>query len=155
MKRLTLCLIHQPPRMLLGMKKRGHGEGKWNGFGGKVQDGETIEGTAQRELHEEVGITASSLTRVGVLTFIYSADLEPMEVHLFRVDDFIGEPIESEEMRPQWFLTDALPFDEMWPDDRFWMPLFLEGKTFTGRFTFDEENNLLEQELHEGDLSYV
>ena len=40
--------------MLLGMKKRGFGTGKWNGFGGKVEVGETVADAAQRELEEEV-----------------------------------------------------------------------------------------------------
>ncbi len=29
-------------QILLGLKKRGFGEGKWNGFGGKVHVGESI-----------------------------------------------------------------------------------------------------------------
>lgn len=44
----TLVLVLQPQRVLLGMKKRGFGAGRWNGFGGKVQDGETIEDGAKR-----------------------------------------------------------------------------------------------------------
>lgn len=47
-KLLTLVLVVQPGRVLLGMKKRGFGAGKWNGFGGKVQPGETIEQAAHR-----------------------------------------------------------------------------------------------------------
>jgi hypothetical protein len=35
-KILTLTIIYQHPRVLLGMKKRGFGAGRWNGFGGKV-----------------------------------------------------------------------------------------------------------------------
>lgn len=35
-KILTLLLIHQQPRILLAMKKKGFGKGKYNGFGGKV-----------------------------------------------------------------------------------------------------------------------
>ena len=41
-KILTLVLIREPARVLLGMKKRGFGQGRWNGFGGKVEKGETI-----------------------------------------------------------------------------------------------------------------
>lgn len=26
----------------------------------------------------------------------------------------------SEEMKPQWFRKDEIPFDTMWPDDRYW-----------------------------------
>lgn len=44
----TLVLVLQPPRILLGMKKRGFGVGLWNGFGGKVQEGESIEEGAKR-----------------------------------------------------------------------------------------------------------
>lgn len=47
-KLLTLVLIHQNTRLLLGMKKRGFGVGRWNGFGGKVQPGETILEAAER-----------------------------------------------------------------------------------------------------------
>lgn len=47
-KLLTLVLVVQPGRVLLGMKKRGFGAGKWNGFGGKVQQGESIVDAARR-----------------------------------------------------------------------------------------------------------
>ena len=43
MRNATLMLIVDENKILLGMKKRGFGEGKWNGFGGKVNEGETIE----------------------------------------------------------------------------------------------------------------
>ena len=47
-KLLTLVIVNEPGRVLLGMKKRGFGAGKWNGFGGKVETGETIEDGARR-----------------------------------------------------------------------------------------------------------
>lgn len=47
-KLLTLLFVLEPGRVLLGMKKRGFGEGRWNGFGGKVQGGETVEEGAIR-----------------------------------------------------------------------------------------------------------
>lgn len=37
--------------ILLGFKKRGLLEGKWNGFGGKVEPGETILEAASRYVH--------------------------------------------------------------------------------------------------------
>jgi 8-oxo-dGTP diphosphatase/2-hydroxy-dATP diphosphatase len=47
-KVFTLALIFREDfsQVLLGMKKRGFGEGKWNGFGGKLDLGETIEQAA-------------------------------------------------------------------------------------------------------------
>lgn len=55
-KVLTLCIVHQNSKVLLVMKKRGFGSGRWNGFGGKVSLEETIEAAAKRELKEEVDI---------------------------------------------------------------------------------------------------
>ena len=53
-KQLTLVAVLKENNILLGMKKRGFGEGRWNGFGGKVETGETIEEGAKRELKEEI-----------------------------------------------------------------------------------------------------
>ena len=47
-KLLTLVLVCNADKVLLGMKKRGFGEGRWNGFGGKVETGETIPEAAVR-----------------------------------------------------------------------------------------------------------
>lgn len=147
-KVLTLCIVHRPPRVLLGMKKRGFGVGKWNGFGGKIREGETIEEAARRELQEEAGIIAADLEPAGVCEFVLVNEPHPLEVHIFRVSDFDGEPAESEEMAPQWFAEHEIPFDRMWPDDRHWMPLFLQGKQFRGRFVFDAAELLIDHELH-------
>ena len=54
-KVLTLVFLRREGEVLLGMKKRGFGEGKWNGFGGKVEAGETIVEAAAREVKEECG----------------------------------------------------------------------------------------------------
>lgn len=136
-KLLTLCIAHKDSRVLLGMKKRGFGAGRWNGFGGKVEDGETVEEAAIRELSEEVGILAGTMTFRGILEFEFENDPKTLEVHVFHVADFTGEPTETEEMRPQWFAIDGIPFDSMWPDDIHWMPYFLAGKKFKGKFLFD------------------
>ena len=49
--------------------------------------------------------------------------------------------METEEMKPQWFLRNKIPYDSMWPDDPYWIPLMLEGKNFTGSFLFDSEGS--------------
>ncbi len=144
---LTLCIIHEPNRVLLAMKKRGFGAGRWNGFGGKVEAGESIVDAALRECLEEGGITPLDLTARGVLTFTFENRPEALEVHLFGATTFEGEPTETEEMRPQWFAFDAIPFDAMWPDDRHWLPRFLSGENLQGSFHFRDENTLLSHEL--------
>jgi 8-oxo-dGTP diphosphatase/2-hydroxy-dATP diphosphatase len=148
-KILTLCIIHQHPKILLGMKKRGFGAGRWNGFGGKVAGEETIEQAAKREIEEEAGIKVENLDKVGVIEFEFKGNPEILQVHVFKSDNFLGQPTESEEMKPQWFHVDEIPFKEMWPDDEHWMPLFLRGKKFRGKFLFGESDVILKQELLE------
>lgn len=148
-KILTLCLVHKHPHVLLGMKKRGFGAGKWNGFGGKVQGGETIELAAIRELKEEANIDVDIIEKMGVINFNWENNPETLEVHLFRTDNFRGEVAESEEMRPQWYHIDEIPFDQMWPDDKHWMPLLFAGKKFQGQFLFDNNNNIVDYQLNE------
>jgi 8-oxo-dGTP diphosphatase/2-hydroxy-dATP diphosphatase len=134
----TLCLVRQTHRILLGMKKRGFGAGRWNGFGGKVHEGESIEDAAKRELSEEAHIEALSLENVGSVHFEFESNQEIVEVNFFRVSDFTGQPVETDEMKPQWFDVAKIPFKDMWSDDAYWMPLFLKGKKFKGRFLFDK-----------------
>ncbi|MFA5098708.1 MAG: 8-oxo-dGTP diphosphatase [Candidatus Paceibacterota bacterium] len=150
-KLLTLCIIHQHPKVLLGMKKRGFGAGRWNGFGGKVSEGESIEEAAKREIREEAGIEVGDFEKVGIIEFEFLGNLEILEVHIFRAKDFSGEPAESEEMKPQWFHVDEIPFGEMWSDDIYWLPLFLEGKKFRGKILFDNSDNVLEQNIEEAE----
>ena len=47
-KLYTLALIRNNSDVLLGMKKRGFGVGRWNGFGGKVHSNETVLEAAKR-----------------------------------------------------------------------------------------------------------
>lgn len=147
----TLIMVQQGNRILLGMKKRDFGMGRWNGFGGKLCPGETIEAAAHREIKEEAGIEVTNLEQVGRIDFNFKGKEGTIQVNIFRSTEFSGEPAESEEMRPQWFDVDQIPYGEMWPDDIYWLPLFLAGKKFTGRFLFGEGegNTILEQELQE------
>ncbi|NTW14329.1 MAG: NUDIX domain-containing protein [Candidatus Moranbacteria bacterium] len=148
-KILTLCLATDGRRVLLGMKKRGFGANRWNGFGGKLEPDESIVDAAKREMLEESGVRITSLERVGIHEFEFRENPEILEVHVFRVDSFEGEPVETEEMRPQWFSFDDIPYAEMWPDDAYWLPMFLAGKKFRGYFLFGEGDSILEKRLEE------
>lgn len=145
-KLLTLALIYDDNRVLLGRKKRGFGEGYWNGFGGKVNEGETIPDAAKREMQEESGVFVEELEERGVITFTFKGDPRPWEVHVFRVTKYTGEPHETEEMEPKWYLRGELPFDEMWQDESFWLPQFLNGGTIHADFLY-EGNIILEKNV--------
>jgi 8-oxo-dGTP diphosphatase/2-hydroxy-dATP diphosphatase len=141
-KLLTLCLITKDNQVLLGMKKKGFGAGRWNGFGGKVEQGESIEDAAKREVQEEAGVTVDTLEEVGVISFDFEEDQgKILEVHIFKADSFSGEPAESDEMNPQWFAVDQIPYEQMWSDDQYWLPMLLAGKHFEGNFLFDRPSD--------------
>ena len=148
-KLFTLVVVFDDTRILLGLKKRGFGEGRWNGFGGKVEDGESIDEAAYRELTEESGLSAKKLTKRGELVFEFREDKKPLEVHVFSADQWGDEPRESDEMKPQWFDLKTIPFSMMWPDDFYWMPLLLQGKNFRGSFFFEDQNIISTYKLDE------
>ena len=123
------------------MKKRGFGSGKWNGFGGKVKEGEDVEQAALRELFEEAGVKAINPKKVAELTFLfpYAKDWDQI-VHVFLAKEWKGVPKETEEMLPRWFKFNEIPFEKMWADDKHWLPLILDGKKVNAVFTFNKDN---------------
>lgn len=149
LKVTTLCTIKEGDKILLGMKKRGFGEGWWNGFGGKLQEGETIKEAAIRECQEEAGITPTSISPRAVLTFHFEDSPEALEVHVFLVEGFTGEVTESEEMKPQWFEFEKIPYERMWADDPYWLPQVLAGTRLEATFWFKDIQTLLRHEVRE------
>ncbi len=134
----TLVIIYDNEKILLGLKKRGFGQGRWNGFGGKVEPDETIEQAAARELQEEAGIVAIDLQPRGALSFTFEKEPNTeLEVKIFTTSEFSGELIETEEMKPQWFAHSEIPYPEMWADDPHWLPIVLAGKNVKGGVHFD------------------
>ncbi|NQU77922.1 8-oxo-dGTP diphosphatase [Candidatus Falkowbacteria bacterium] len=140
----NLVYLFRDNQVLLIMKKRGFGEGKYNGPGGKVKEGETVEECAVRELQEEIRVTPRDLEKLGYLEFVFLKKLEwNTIVHVYRAGEFEGEPEETEECIPEWFDLDKIPYPKMWDDDNYWFPIFLRGEKFKKRFYFGEGNEMV------------
>jgi len=142
----TLCFLirgNPPRKVLLGLKKTGFGAGKYAGFGGGVESGETIEAAAIRELEEETGIKVSinDIYPIGRLTFLFP--FKPnwnQVVHVFLAKAWLGNPEESGEMKPTWCIIDEIPFESMWDDASYWLPLVLKGKRIEASFVYKDDN---------------
>jgi 8-oxo-dGTP diphosphatase len=134
----TLMFIVKDGRILLIEKKRGLGAGKINGPGGKIDPGETPLQSVIRETQEELLITPLGARKLGELWFAMS-DCPDILCHVYRADDHVGVPTETDEAVPVWTGLDAIPYSRMWEDDRHWLPLLIDESTFQGRFIFDGE----------------
>lgn len=135
-------------KICLGMKKMGFGTGKWNGAGGKVEAGETVEAAAIRETKEEFGLEAVSVKKMGVLEFRFANNPAwDQEVHIYCSEEWKGELRESDEMAPKWFAVENIPYENMWSDDIYWLPRVLKGEVIQASFVFGEGDAILEKQV--------
>ncbi|MDD2469612.1 MAG: 8-oxo-dGTP diphosphatase [Bacilli bacterium] len=147
----TLLLLRKDNQVMLAMKKQGFGEGKFNGVGGKLEADETPEMAMIRETQEEILVTPTDYSKVGVMEFVefYKGTKANVLFHLFVSTNWIGEPQESEEMKPYWFDLDKIPYDQMFEDYKYWLHYALEGKKINGFFEYDENWKLLSHKIDE------
>jgi mutator protein MutT len=146
----TLVFLRRGDEVLLAMKKRGFGAGHWNGVGGKIDPGETIEQALVRESQEEINVTPTNWHKVAEHDFHMDTDSDQpwhMFVHTYIADKWDGEPVESEEMKPQWYKLKDIPYDSMWQDDPFWLPKVLDGHKVVGEYTFDKNSDMLTHDV--------
>ncbi|MRI32272.1 NUDIX hydrolase [Endozoicomonas sp. OPT23] len=142
----TLTFIIKDGQVLLIRKKRGLGEGKINGPGGKVEAGETHAECAVREVQEELCVTPLNMQYHGECLFQF-IDGYSIHVHVYSANDFEGTPTETDEAIPLWYSVEDMPYEEMWEDDHIWLPKLLAGKSFHGKFIFDG-NKMLDHQLN-------
>lgn len=132
MQLVALCFpLTAQGLVLLGWKRRGFGQGKLVGIGGKVEPGEDLAAAAARELREEAGLLAdpSRLEPVARLTFLFPTfPAWNHRMHVFVARVWQGEAAASDEIEPQWYALDALPLEHMWDDGRYWLARVLSGE---------------------------
>lgn len=134
----TLLFIRQDEQLLLIRKKRGLGGGKINAAGGRLEAGESPKECAVRELQEELCITVTDPKYAGEILFQFK-DGYSFHLIVYMGSNFEGIPTETDEAMPLWIPVNAIPYDEMWADDIFWVPTMLQNELFFGYFLFDGE----------------
>ena len=137
----TLVFVIRDGKILLINKKTGLGKGKINGPGGKVEAGESPQDCAIRECQEELKITVSDLQYCGQHRFQF-VDGYSIHVWVYVTSEFEGIPTETIEAKPLWVSLDSIPYDQMWEDDRIWIPMMLRGERFQSRWIFDGDKML-------------
>lgn len=128
---MCLCFLVRDGQVLLGRKKRGFGQGRIVGPGGKLEAGERPIAAAAREVAEETGLRVAqeNLTEVAQITYRFPArPAWDQDATVFMSDRWTGQPTESDEIDPRWWRVDELPLDEMWDDARYWLPKVLAGE---------------------------
>lgn len=145
----TLLLMIKDGKILLGEKKKGFGKGKLNGPGGKIEPGETPEQGMIRETREEVGITPTKYKEMGTVEFVewYKGEEQNVIFYLYVATEYEGKLKESDELKPYWFDLDNIPYDKMFEDDSYWMPIVLEGNKIQAFFEYDKEWKMVRYEV--------
>lgn len=133
----------------LAMKKRGFGVNKWNGYGGKLDENESVLDAVIRETQEEIMVIPNNFYKVAEIVFSFPNKSDWNQFcHVYFCTEWDGNPTETEEMKPKWFSIPEIPFKEMWSDDIFWLPKVLNNSLIKAQFSFDENNAILEKEIN-------
>ena len=149
----TLMFLLADDQVLLIHKKTGHGAGKVNAPGGKLEASEGVIECACREVFEEVGLIVDNPVVGAEMRFVERDGPQWLGFAL-TATVFPGDLQETVEAKPFWCPVAEIPYDKMWPDDAIWLPMLLSNREesrrpqvpIVGNFLFDNQQ-LLEYEF--------
>ncbi len=97
--------------------------GSWTFPKGRVENGETLEETAVREVEEETGVKARVIKYAGTVTYVYHKDdgiVVDKKVHFFIMKYISGEPTPDgvENIAARWVdlhhVKDYMAYENLW-----------------------------------------
>ena len=128
----TLCYIEQDESYLMlhrVSKDNDVNKDKWIGVGGHFEDNESPEECLLREVYEETGLTLTSYSFRGLITFV--SDEWPTEyMCLFTADGFMGELKDCDEGRLEWVPKNNISLLNIWEGDKWFLRLLDERRDF-------------------------
>ena len=102
---------------------------KWIGIGGKFEAGESPEDCMLREVREETGLSLSSWSFRGIVTFV-SDEWGTEYMHLFTADGFAGSLRDCDEGELEWVEKARIPSLPIWEGDKIFLRLLDQGADF-------------------------
>lgn len=139
----VLCFIRRGEHVLMLYRNKEPNKNRWNGVGGKIEQGESPEQAAVREVKEETGMQVQNMTYRGIVTWNGLGGM-----YVFLIDDVRGELRESEEGRLEWKRLDWVwQSPQVVSNIRYFLPVMLEEeKCYEHAFTyssFEEDAELV------------
>ncbi len=77
-----------------------------------------------------------------------------------KYDTTLGNPVETEEMRPAWFDLNDIPYSSMWQNDKKWCSAMIDnyryskrgmmtgkGIPFSAYFSLDADNKIIKENI--------
>jgi len=135
-----VCFLLRGGRVLLQERAAGRlWAGRLNGPGGKLAARERPEAGVAREVLEETGVRVKAPRSAGRIDLVFDAPapFSILRVHVFTSERFSGTVTGNAEGRLRWFSVARLPWDRLWPDQRYWLPAVLDGGAVSGVCRFD------------------
>lgn len=150
--RAVVCYFINNDQVLLIHRKKvtdGLGQDTVSGIGGKIGDipefeNETPEQALVRECQEEIGLTPTQFRNQGRVRFIW--ETKPnwnMDIDVFVVTEWMGEPTETEVAKPVWHPINKLPLDLMWDDNQYWVPEVLAKEPIDAIYLYGPDHKVI------------
>jgi len=151
----TLCYLVRDGKALMlhrTAKENDINKGKWIGVGGHVEEGESPDECARREIFEETGFAAGELKARGVITFVF-ADGSAEYTFLYTCADFEGAMHPCDEGELAWVELGEIEKLELWEGDRIFLKLLSDGAPyFSLKLTYDAGDALTAAVLDGSDV---
>ena len=125
----TLCYIRQGGKTLMLHRNKRPGDyhfGKYNGVGGKFEQGESPSDCLLREVKEETGLTLKSYDFKGIITFPGFDGENDIYTFLYTSNDFEGEIIDPDEGTLSWIPDEQIISLNLWDGDVHFLPWVFE-----------------------------
>ena len=139
MKIGTLCYITDSEKTLMlhrVKKENDMHEGKWNGLGGKLEEGESPEECVIREVYEESGLTIKNPKLKGIITFPKFNEIDDWLVFVYTANDFQGNTIDSDEGVLEWIHNSKLLDLNLWEGDKVYLKWLDKNELFSAKFIY-------------------